>query len=388
MKKNIEVTSLLGQVEFGERFKKFRKKYDLSLGNINSICENSVSKSSLQRLQFGQADPGYYAKAIINLETYIEKWMIEQNHPESLIEETLNHLFPHRKDIDMIVNRCELTANAVKFFGLKTDPFDVDRVPGEDEFFSFPALDELITRVSDAVLYKRFVCVIGPVGSGKTTVKHQVGRTLTKSVKKVHLIHPEFYDMSAVTVGAIASSILEHFDVKVPTSSTKRVTKIRQLLSSLNEDDERVALIFDECHRLNERVITSLKNFWEMTNGGYSRLMSLILFGQPKFVESVLREVKFREVTERVQVLEMPSIEKAARDYLAHRISIVGGDIESLFEAKAIQRICNVAKTPLSLGNLANTALMEAFKLEEKQVASNMLKLPDSPTIRGMRIAA
>ena len=287
----------------------------------------------------------------------------------------------------MIQARCELIATAVKFFGLKADPFDVDRVPSDEEMFSNKELDDIAQRVCDAVLYKRFIAVIGAIGTGKTSMKIRVERQLAESKQRVHLLYPEFFDMNAVQVGSIASSILEEFDIKPPQSATIRVRRIKQLLTSLEKDDARIALVFDECHRLNEKVLISLKNFWEMTNGGYSRLLGIVLFGQPKFVEATLRDVKYREIAERVQIVEMPSIEKSARDYLSHKIAAAGGDIDQLFEPRAIQRICAVAKTPLSLGNVANSALMEAFKLQEKQVASGMLTLPDAPRVRSLRAA-
>ncbi len=290
----------------------------------------------------------------------------------------------------MIVKRRELTSAAIKFFKLTQDPFDVDRIPSDEELFTNKDLDEVAKQIIDAVLYKKWVVVSGPIGSGKTSLKIRIHRDLEQSKHTVYLIYPAFFDMNTVTVPAIASCVLEHFQIKVPQNKIARNHRIIEHLTQLEKEDARVALIFDECHRLNDKVLTSLKNFWEMTSG-YSRLIGIVLFGQPQFVEATLREVRYREIAERVKPILMPSLAKSAKDYLAHRLAAVGGNIDELFDAKSIQRICNVAKTPLSIGNLANHALMEAFEIEEPRVVSQILSklnLPDEPRIRSIRQAA
>jgi type II secretory pathway predicted ATPase ExeA len=220
-------------------------------------------------------------------------------------------------------------------------------------------------------------------------MKIRAARELADSKYKTRLIYPEFFDMSAVSVGSIARTILEEFEISpIPQDSTARVRRIKQLLTSLERDDYRVALVFDECHRLNDKVLIALKNFWELTDGKYSRLLGVVLFGQPRFVESTLRDYRFREIAERVQVIEMPSLAQTSAEYLSHKIACVGGNINQLFDSESIRRICSVAKTPLSLGNLTNAALMEAYKLEETQVVSQLLNLPDTPALRQIRRAA
>lgn len=377
------------EINFGQRLKDFMEKYNLSSRKVETICKNApnTSNSSVNRFQLGKANPKIYDETLLIFEIKLREWMFEQGYSNEKIEEELENLFRF-EEREMIINRTELTAAAVKFFGLTADPFDVDRVPGEDEMFSNDELDEAARRVRDAVLYKRLICITGNVGTGKTSLKIRVARELEESNQKTRLIFPEFFDMNAVNVGAIAATILDEFEISVPRAATTRVRRIRQQLSSLEKDDVKVALVFDECHRLNEKVIISLKNFWEMTNGAYSRLLGIVLFGQPKFVETTLRDYKFREIAERIQIIQMPEIAKSAADYLAHKLKSVGGDIDELFEPEAVRRICTVAKTPLALGNLANNSLMEAFKeYAEKRVTSQMLHLPDAPRLLGRRAA-
>lgn len=383
-----DLSKIIPKDEFAKALDAFMTKHHISVGKLAEICnEKMLYRSSCHRLRKDQLTTKYYLKVVPILEKKLAAWMVEKKWSPSQMDTELNKLFPHRKERTMIIPRTELIAPAIKFFGLTDDPFDVDRVPGANEFFTNNEIDQITSRVCDAVIYKRFFCVVGGVGTGKTSLKIRVHRELNNSKFKVHLIYPEFFDMNAVNVGSIASAVLQEFDVKVPRESTAKVSKIRRLLASMEKDDHRVALVFDECHRLNEKVLISLKNFWEMTNGMRARLLGIVLFGQPRFVEATLRDYKFREIAERVQVVEMPPLAKSAADYLAHKIECVGGDIHQLFEPEAIQRICSVAKTPLSLGNLANAALMRAYEIEMPQVKSRDLNLPDSPEYRLRRAA-
>ncbi len=384
---------ILSPQEFGARLSKFCDRHVISLRHLETLCGNSknLSRSSLSRILHNEIRPEFlrftFPRVLPLIENALERYLYNCGFDATDINKELNKLFPDRSEREMIANRCELPAEAVRFFGLKQDPFDVDRIPSDDELFTNSDLDKLADRVKDAVLYRRFLAVIGPVGSGKTSLKIRVARELSDTKHEVRLLYPEFFDMNVVSVGAIARYILEEFETKCPADSAARVRKIKSLLTSLHNEDVRVCLVFDECHRLNDKVLSSLKNFWELTNGGYSRLLGIVLLGQPKFVESTMRDYKFREIAERVKILQMPSLQKSAQDYLSHKLSANGGDIELLFEQKALDRICRLAKTPLALGNLTNEALLEAFKLKEKRVMNSMLKLPEMPQVKSFRKA-
>jgi len=128
-----------------------------------------------------------------------------------------------------------------------------------------------------------------------------------------------------------------------------------------------------------------------MTNGRNSRLLGVLLFGQPSFVDSRLRDVKFKEIRQRVQVIQMPEMSDAAAAYLQHRLKSVGGDLSKLFDAESVKRISINATTPLALGNLANEALMDAFDKEEKKVTVSLpffKKLSNGQQVLGVRRSA
>ena len=202
--KNNQVTfqeKYLPQEIFAERLAEFRSRLDLSYASLARIfaMEPNTSQTTLYRLEKNLLRDEVYEKVVPIIENRLYEWMIEQGHSEEDIQKNLVQLFEFQEKT-MIINRCEMTATAVKFFGLDADPFDVDRVPGDDEIFTNNELDDIANRVKDAVLYKRFVCVSGSVGTGKTSMKIRIARELEKVPQKVRLIYPDFFDMNAVSV--------------------------------------------------------------------------------------------------------------------------------------------------------------------------------------------
>jgi len=375
---------------FCAALKNFCETEDVSIRRLVTLLSGTVfapSKTHLHRLINGQANDRFVERIRPLLAQAVADLLRDRGLSPNAVDAKISELF-NSEELLMIADRCPLTPEAVRYFGLRHDPFDVDRLPVGDELFTNSELDAVAARVRDAVLYQRFVAVIGSVGSGKTLLKLRV----TEEVgDKARLLYPEFFDMSEVTVHGIANKILAELGQKIPQNKEARVTRIKEVLTSMQQEGTPVAIVLDECHRLNDRVISSLKNFWEMTNGRSSRLIGVILFGQPAFVESRLRDSIFREIRQRVQVIQMPELKKTAASYIRHRIAFAGGSFESLFDPDAVKRIAVNASTPLAIGNLANEALMSAMAAEEKRVTLDLpyfKNLPTGSPVLGIRRSA
>lgn len=288
------------------------------------------------------------------------------------INDQLSVIFEEGEYQPMISQRLELSPQAVKFFGLAKDPF-TDPPQTRDEVFISPAFRQVIDRVVDAVRYQGFVSIIGPIGSGKSTLRALIEDQI-ENESNLKIVWPEFFDMTYVSPMSIAEAILNAFDAPVPRSSVKRGNAVKSLLSRLYKNGTRVAIGIDEGHRLNDRSLSSLKNFLEMNSGGFQRYLGVIIFAQPVLVAR-LREPLFQEIYERIVPVHMPDFSQAAADYLRHRLSLVGADLDKLFDAEAVDLISSQATTPLSVGNIANEALkisMEHFN--EKRVIGSAIK--------------
>jgi len=409
-------------LDFCEGIHAFCEEHNISLRQLSDRCSN-FSKTAAHRLLNGNTTDAVVDRVRSCLIAGLIAHLIETQHiSETDAESEISQFFSFRSLQKMIANRCPLSPEAQRFFGLATDPFDVDHLPTSDEIYTNAEIDSVVNRLKDAVMYQRFVAVIGGVGTGKTLLKLRVAHELEDVQGKTKLLYPEFFDMEEVTVHGIANKILAELGQKIPQNKEARVARIREVLTQMQQEGIGVAIVLDECHRLRDRVISSLKNFWEMTNGRSSRLLGVILFGQPSFVDSRLRDVRFKEIRQRVQIIDMPvfsgsqisnsrsqissppyegGVAAAAADgvvlssttaqYIAHRLKLAGGSIDKLFEDRAIDRIAINAVTPLAIGNLVNGALMAAFHEEEKTVTVAMpffKNLSTGQQVLGMRRSA
>ena len=230
--------------------------------------------------------------------------------------------------------------------------------------------------------------VILPTGAGKTFVAQMaiemVARSTLVIVPTIDLMN-QWYDLLLSSfnaeIGLIGGGYFEKGAIIVTTYASAFRFMERM-------GDQFGFLIFDECHHLNDTTLTALKNFWELGTGGYTRFLGVILFGQPQF-EARLRDHKFREIVERVEVVQMPSVEKNAWDYVSHRLKAVGGEADKLFEPQAVKALAAQARTPLALGNMANMALVKTYQLSEKKVQAAFVKQADGDVrVRAVRASA
>ena len=319
----------------------------------------------MHRLLKNGLSPYYARQWTQKLAERLPKFLIDKGLDRSEIDRQLLEVFQEGEYQPMINQRIALTRKAVKFFGLAVDPF-AHPPQSRDEVYISPGLQEVIDSIFDAVQYQGFVCVTGDIGSGKSTLRALVEEKCERD-RNLRIVWPEFFDMRNVSPMQIAEAILRAFDAEVPRNAVRRGNEVKALLASMYQDGIRVALGFDECHRLNDSALSSLKNFLEMSSGGFKRYLGVLLFGQPVF-EARLRDRKFRELIERIEQIQMPDFGETSDKYLAHRLQLAGGSVRDLFDADAIKLICSQATTPLSLGNITNEALlisMEEFKNEK-----------------------
>lgn len=358
------------QIEFCERLREFCSNNDIGYGVLSRIGDEAgrFSKTNAFKLLNGTASPKTVDRVRPVLAAGLPQFLLDRGLTKTEVDEELSQLFDPKEYQKMLTNRRNLSPEIYRFFGLSEDPFDVDRLPDLDDLYTDKAIDTVFDRVMDAIQYHRFVAVSGPVGSGKTILKNRIadacdgGRSI--------LIFPEFFEFGAISVSNIATEILAVLDQPIPRDRTRRVARIKTVLTDMQQQGINAAIVIDEAHRLDHRVITALKNFWELTNGRSARLLGVVIFCWPTLIKSTLCDRAFKEIRQRVQVVDMPPLNGSGMAYVAHRIKLAGGDADALFDPKALKRLCSSVATPLALGNLINSALIEAFEKEELRVGT------------------
>ena len=365
-------------------FREFLDNHDLSRRKFAFFCgEKHISKTTIQRLAIeghGGLNADYIKSVTPFLMENVARFLRGNGVSEQDLNQTMLDIFEEEYQ-PMITNRQRLEYEVLEWFGLDRDPFALEADPrSAEQAFNTKEIDRVARRIEDAINYQGFLAVLGQVGAGKTSLKNRVAAKL-KEGKRTHLIFPKFAEMKKVSPGGIVHVILEHFGQSPRARLVLAQRQLEAHLEHLSDQGFRVALCFDECHRLHESTLTALKNFYELGTGGYERYLGLVLLGQPQF-RSKLESFEFREIAERLEIVEMPSLSKYAAAYLGHRLQMVGGDIDALFEKAAIEMIARQASTPLAIGNLANKALAETAKMGEKRVLSRFLEREREPFTR------
>lgn len=368
------------------RFEAFRRRFNLSYRHFGKLV--GAGKSNIHRACTGETPSPEFLQRRAHVEPLLRSFLASRVIGEKAVTEAINQLFDSQEET-VPIPRCELTKSAIRHFGLKADPFSLD-LESSEEYFVSPALQKVIDQTSRAVQQRRFLAVLGGVGSGKTALRHRL-MTSYADDDSVRFVWIETADFEQFTFPELVWVILAELGEKPAAMKVARVRQLSQVLASLSKSGVRVTLCIEEAHRLSDKALATLKMFWEKGEVGdsdrYNRFLGVMLFGQPR-LEERLRAQQFQEVVERLQVIKMPDFSKQASAYLAHRLSIVGGTLDNLFEPAAITHLAKRANTPLALGNLANAALMSAFELGESKVLAGMLTAENEPVIRGQRARA
>lgn len=367
-------------------FEQFRKAYGLSFRSFAKVL--SISTTSTTRLCAGDINPSFIAEHRAQMEHGVRLFLASKKLSAHGVTSELVTLFNITEATPMIIPRCELTKAALKFHGLKKDPFALDPESSAEYFFP-PELERVFDRAETAVERRRFMAVVGEIGSGKSTLRHRLQVELSAE-PTVRMIWLDSGDFEELKFADLTSLILLELGYTPKRVKIERGYQLTSVLRQLSDNGIRVTLAIDEAHRLSDKALSALKLFWEKgqpKDDGYNRYLGVLLFGQPA-LESRLQSYQFREVVERLQIEKMPKFEKLAPDYLAHRLASVGGDIHASFTPDAIAELAKQANTPLALGNLANAALMAAHSLKEKRFELGMLAFDKSePEVRAIRRA-
>lgn len=298
------------------------------------------------------------------------------------IDRTLQEIFNEGEYQPMISKRIALSDDACRYFGFLTDidgkrdqPLDPFKLPPEsrDQVYFPPEYREIYDRVLDAIKYRHFVAVLGKIGSGKTTLRAMVEDQIARETNLL-VIWPEFFEQSKISAYEIARSILRETGAHAPGRASALGKAVTNKLQTLTQNGNRVAIGFDECHKMAKGTVRSLKNFHEMSSGGFQKYLGIILFGWLSFAKTIEDE-EFQEIYERLEIYYMPTFQgKLAAGYLNHRMALIGKTTSDLFDDDAVELLAANAETPLQMGNLTNKALQHTMGDGEKRATGDALR--------------
>jgi len=288
----------------------------------------------------------------------------------------LNSLFqePAVNDApDKILRRkTMITPEIQKAIGLSKDPFDNELEGIEDVMPTTPS-KKVLAKMMDAARNGKFIAICGPVGSGKSVAK-TVFKEELKNKQNYLICEPEIIDKEKCIPSNIINAMIDDFlygaartrnlkSVSIGKGDLEVKSRwVHALLRMKVNEGKKLVLIIDEAHGLRPETLRVLKRFHELQDG-FKKLLCIILVGQEELVERLTGNYDLREVSARINLVEMRAIPNDIADYLEHKFLRAGGKLNGILDdsaLKAVKRLLPKA-IPLSINNLTSKAIEDAY---------------------------
>jgi general secretion pathway protein A len=256
-----------------------------------------------------------------------------------------------------------------EFFGFSENPFNA--TPDPKYLFLTENHEEALASMIYGIREKKgFVCISGEIGTGKTTLIRHLLNTLSPSIKTVFIYH------TMVSFEELLKEIV--LELELPLGDGSKTHLIRQLNDYLIQRlsrDETLVLFIDEAQHLSQEVLEGLRLLSNLETER-SKLLQMVLVGQVE-LEEKLNAAELRQFKQRIGIWRhlKALAEQESREYIQHRLQVVGSSLEKVFTPEAVSLICRYARgIPRTINILCDNALLIGYALSEKKIEEKVVK--------------
>lgn len=246
----------------------------------------------------------------------------------------------------------------LEHFGLKEWPFSL--TPDTQFAFSHDdhqaALNTVLLALGNG---EGFIKITGEVGAGKTLLCRRLLRSLdSEKTAAAYLPNPNL-DTRTLYL-AVADELGLTLDGSVDDHHL--IKSIQLQLLHIAEAGRNVVLCVDEAQAMPMQTLEALRLLSNLETEK-SKLMQIVLFGQPELDEKLRRE-EIRQLLQRITFhyrLSGLNRDDVGR-YLAHRLRVAGHRADPIFRGRTVAAMFRASGgTPRLINVLAHKAMIAAF---------------------------
>ncbi len=206
-----------------------------------------------------------------------------------------------------------------RYFGLQRAPFAV--TPDPAFLYESASHRHALAALAYGVHERRgFTCLVGEVGTGKSTLIRALLDRLADSMRSVFITH--------TTVGRVEMLSMILHELGIPDARLDRVGMLRALnefvVGELRRRRPPPLLIIDEAQALSPAVLEEVRMLTNLEIAD-TKLLQVVLAGQPE-LETKLADPGLRQLRQRIAVFARlkPLTLQEAQAYVTHRLRVAG----------------------------------------------------------------
>jgi general secretion pathway protein A len=215
-----------------------------------------------------------------------------------------------------------------------------------------------------------FIALTGEVGSGKTTVLRALLSQLDPDHHRTALIFNP-----CISPTELLQNINREFGIPTNTSNNSTLLdSLNLFLLQQNAAGCTVVLVIDEAQNLEATVLEQIRLISNLETDR-EKLIQIILSGQPEFVQTLKRN-EMRQLSQRINVryhLQAMDFQDSVR-YINHRVEVAGGKSKTIFSRRALKLIYKYSRGLPRLINVAcDRALLAGYSRDTARINSRIV---------------
>ncbi len=256
-----------------------------------------------------------------------------------------------------------------KYFGFNEKPFTL--TPNSRFIFLSKNHKEAFAHLLYGINnHYGFIALIGEVGTGKTTVLRTLLSQLQDDAYRTALIvNP------CLTGVELLRSVCQEFGLTVQSECVnEHLVEINNFLLSETSEGRTVVLVIDEAQNLNPVVLEQIRLISNLETEN-DKLIQIVLAGQPELA-TLLGRPELRQLDQRIAVrYRLESMDmRETRSYIRHRMEVAGETGGVSFSRSATRLIYFYTRgIPRMINILCDRSLLIAFGDEQRRITTGVV---------------